>query len=56
VPTWLGFSPVTSLATVSLRVIWPSGRVEGPGFGRGDPGDRRRRFVVHEGGRSVAGD
>ncbi len=56
VPAWLGFSPVTSLATVSLRVIWPSGRVEGPGFGRGDPGDRRRRFVVHEGGRSVAGD
>ncbi|KAA2242196.1 PAS domain-containing protein [Salinarimonas soli] len=56
IPAWLGFSPVTSLATVSLRVIWPSGRSEGPSFGRGDPQDRRRRFVVHEGGRSVAGD
>lgn len=56
VPLWLGFSPVTSLATVSLRVIWPSGRGAGPSFGTADPQERRRRFIVHEGGRSAAGD
>jgi hypothetical protein len=55
-PVWLGFNAVTSLATVSLRVIWPSGRVSGPSFGVGDPTERRRRFVVHEGGRAAAGD
>jgi hypothetical protein len=55
-PIWLGFNPVTALSTVSLRVIWPSGRAAAPGFGAADPHERRRRFVVHDGGRSAAGD
>jgi hypothetical protein len=55
IPTWLGFNPVTSFATVSLRVIWPSGRGSGASFGAGAPQERRRRFVVHEGGRPAVG-
>lgn len=51
-PTWLGFHPVTALATGSLRVIWPSGRAISPSFGVIEqPSERRRRFVLHHGGR-----
>ncbi|GGK31370.1 PAS domain-containing protein [Salinarimonas ramus] len=52
VPTWIGFHSVTTLTTVSMRVVWPSGRpldVVQPPL---DAIERRRRFVVHDGGRA----
>lgn len=52
-PTWIGLDPVTSLSTVSVRVIWPSGRVAAgyaPGSAGEGPIERRRRFIVHAGG------
>ena len=52
VPPWLGLYPVRSLTTVSLRVLWPSGQARlVRGDHDGSPGARRRRFVVHAGGR-----
>ncbi len=48
VPPWLGLEPVVALRTVSIRVIWPSGR-------RSAMEERdsvRRRLVVLQGGRS----
>lgn len=51
VPTWIGYKPVKALATVSMRVIWPSGRAIEPIRPPLDADERRRRFVVHSGGR-----
>lgn len=52
-PIWLGLEPIQSLDTVSLRVIWPSGRNHGahkiPGAAAFSAA---RRFVVHQGGRT----
>lgn len=48
VPAWLGLEPVVALRTVSIRVIWPSGR-------RSAMEERdmvRRRLVVLQGGRA----
>jgi hypothetical protein len=50
-PLWLGLHPVTRLTTVSLRVIWPSGRAAAMPAARPGP-DARRLFVVHRGGRT----
>ena len=52
VPPWIGFRPVRELTTTSLRVIRPPVRAA-PGSGADASLDeRRRRFVVHQGGRS----
>jgi hypothetical protein len=53
VPPWIGLYPVRHLTTSSLRVLWPSGRTK---LVRGDHDgsalERRRRFVIHAGGRT----
>lgn len=51
VPTWIGYHTVEALTTVSMRVIWPVGRPADPAAGL-DAVERRRRFVVHDGGRA----
>jgi len=51
VPDWIGYHTLCALTTVSMRVIWPAGRpldVVAPAL---DATERRRRFVVHDGGR-----
>jgi hypothetical protein len=48
VPAWLGLDPVDSLRTLSLRMIWSGAREKVAT----DPASRRRRLVVHEGGRA----
>ena len=51
-PHWLGFDALGGLTTSSMRVIWPTGRVQTREFALDeDPYERRRRFVVHQGGR-----
>jgi hypothetical protein len=51
-PHWLGFDSLEGLRTSSMRVIWPTGRVQTRGLALDeDPYARRRRFVVHQGGR-----
>jgi len=51
-PPWLGFDSLSSVTPSSTRVIWPTGRVQSRGFALDDdPYERRRRFVVHQGGR-----
>jgi hypothetical protein len=54
IPLWIGVDPVVSLATLSLRVIWPSGKRPSPGghnAAERDNLERRRHLVVHQGGR-----
>lgn len=53
VPPWTGLYPVRHFTTSSLRVLWPSGRPSQLVRGDADssPPARRRRFVVHAGGR-----
>jgi hypothetical protein len=53
VPPWIGLYPVRHLTTSSLRVLWPSGRPSKlvRGDHDGSAIERRRRFVVHSGGR-----
>lgn len=51
IPIWLGMDPIVHLRTVSLRVVWPSGRRD-PAAQPAPSQDRRRRLVVHQGGRS----
>jgi hypothetical protein len=53
IPPWIGLYPVRYLTTSSLRVLWPSGRPSKlvRGDHDGSAGERRRRFVVHSGGR-----
>jgi hypothetical protein len=53
-PAWIGYRPLTHLATVSHRVIWASGRPpprDLAGELAGDPTERRSRLVLHQGGR-----
>jgi hypothetical protein len=51
-PHWLGFDSLEDLRASSMRVIWPTGRVQTRGLALDeDPYARRRRFVVHQGGR-----
>ena len=51
-PPWLGFDALSGVSTSTMRIIWPTGRVASRGFAfEGDPQERRRRFIVHEGGR-----
>jgi hypothetical protein len=51
-PHWLGFDSLGGVSTSSMRVIWPTGRVQSRSFAlEEDPYERRRRFVVHQGGR-----
>ena len=52
IPSWMGLRPVTHLRTVSHRVIWPSGRPIPRAPAREDPLERRRRLVLHPGGRA----
>lgn len=50
IPPWIGLEPITALSTLSLRVIWPSGRLFA---GAQVPGvERRRHLVIHTGGRA----
>ena len=51
VPAWMGMDPVTRLRTVSHRVIWPSGRPLPRVPTRQEAIDKRRRLVLHYGGR-----
>lgn len=47
IPAWLGIDPVVKLNTVSLRMIWPSGRRNIAE----EKAEMRRKLVVHHGGR-----
>lgn len=51
VPAWIGFHALASLTSVSMRVVWPSGRPLETPHPPLDALERRRRFVVHDGGR-----
>ncbi len=52
IPHWIGFDNLSHLSLNSMRVIWPIGRTETREFAcDDDPVERRRRFVVHQGGR-----
>jgi hypothetical protein len=57
VPPWIGLYPVRHLTTSTLRVLWPAGRPSKlvRGDHDGSAIERRRRFVIHSGGRSRAG-
>jgi hypothetical protein len=50
-PTWIGFRPLTHLRTISHRVIWPSGRPLPREPMSDEAAERRRRLVLHPGGR-----
>lgn len=52
IPVWLGMDPIVDLRTVSLRIVWPSGRRTPLDLPADTSQDRRRRLVVHQGGRS----
>jgi hypothetical protein len=54
IPPWIGLYPVRCLTTSSLRVLWSSGRASQlvRGDHDGSAVERRRRFVVHAGGRT----
>jgi hypothetical protein len=49
-PAWIGFRPLTSLRTVSHRVIWPSGRPLPREPQADEATERRRRLILHSGG------
>jgi hypothetical protein len=51
VPPWLGLYSLDRLETSSLRVIWPSGRSRHDGSRIESRADKRRQFVLHQGGR-----
>ena len=52
IPHWIGFDRLAHISLGSMRVIWPVGRTQTQQFARDDdPVERRRRFVVHQGGR-----
>ena len=51
IPAWMGVDPVTQLETVSHRVIWPSGRPLPRMPLHEKAVDKRRRLVLHQGGR-----
>jgi len=57
VPPWIGLYPVRHLTTSTLCVLWPAGRPSKlvRGDHDGSAIERRRRFVIHSGGRSRAG-
>ncbi len=50
-PTWIGHYAINHLRTVSVRVIWPSSKPPAPALTSGTALDKRRRFVLHQGGR-----
>jgi hypothetical protein len=61
IPTWLGLRPIVAVRTVSLRVLTPveaaaaapAPQAEPPAPANDEPGiERRKRFVVHRGGRA----
>jgi hypothetical protein len=51
VPPWIGLYALDRLETASLRVIWPSGRPRPQGSTPELRADKRRHFVLHQGGR-----
>ncbi|GJD62024.1 PAS domain-containing protein [Methylobacterium frigidaeris] len=59
IPTWLGLRPIVALRTVSLRILTPEANAAAPAplaapppAANDEPGpERRKRFVVHRGGR-----
>lgn len=51
VPSWIGYHALSVLTTISMRVIWPAGRALDVAAPPLDATERRRRFVVHDGGR-----
>jgi hypothetical protein len=53
VPPWIRLYPVRHLTTSTFRVLWPAGRPAKLVRGDHDVSaiERRRRFVVHSGGR-----
>ncbi|MFH6783801.1 MULTISPECIES: PAS domain-containing protein [Methylobacterium] len=59
IPTWLGLRPIVALRTVSLRILTPEANAAPaplaapPPAANDEPGlARRKRFVVHHGGRA----
>lgn len=59
IPTWLGLRPIVALRTVSLRILTPEANAAPaplaapPPAANDEPGvERRKRFVVHHGGRA----
>ena len=52
VPSWIGGYALERLETVSLRVIWPCGQPLSQLSRPQAHADRRRRFVLHQGGLS----
>jgi len=59
IPTWLGLRPIVALRTVSLRILAPEANAAPtplaapPPAANDEPGlARRKRFVVHRGGRA----
>jgi hypothetical protein len=53
VPPWIGLYALNRLETASLRVIWPVGRSHSESSPGETRGDRRRQFVLHQGGRAA---
>jgi hypothetical protein len=51
VPSWMGLHAITHLKTVSVRVIWPSPAIAALAPSSEATVERRRGFVLHQGGR-----
>ena len=51
-PSWAGLVPLRTLEMRSLRVIEAAGKLDGANAA-GSANERRRQFVVHEGGRDA---
>jgi hypothetical protein len=51
IPAWLGIEHIKELKTLSIRIIWPSGTAAALPQEEAAI-ERRRRFVLHRGGRA----
>jgi hypothetical protein len=51
IPTWMGVEHVKDMKTLSIRIIWPSGTAAALPQEEAAI-ERRRRFVLHRGGRT----
>ncbi|TVR08363.1 MAG: PAS domain-containing protein [Salinarimonadaceae bacterium] len=53
VPLWIGYDRLSHIRLTSMRVIWPVGRKNVASILQEEaPSERRRKFVVHPGGRA----
>jgi hypothetical protein len=51
VPSWMGLHAIANIKTVSVRVIWPSPAIAAHAPSAEVAAERRRGFVLHQGGR-----